>query len=89
MQVEKFYCKVVDDLETELAGLDPTVPMRSVLEDQDEREADASPEGYNTPWVMRGMHGIHSGRDESFAAPLRRWVSSSEFHVESVAICAV
>lgn len=53
-QVENFYTKVVDDLESELTNLDPTVPIRSVLEEHDEQQAEASAADYNTPWVMRG-----------------------------------
>ena len=53
-QVENFYTKVVNDLEGELTNLDPTVPIRSVLEEHDEQKADASAEDYNTPWVMKG-----------------------------------
>lgn len=55
--MEKFYTKVVDDLEGELTNLDPTVPIRSVLEEHDERKADASAEDYNIPWVMKGVDG--------------------------------
>lgn len=68
LQVERFYCKVVDDLETELANMDPTVPMRAILRSPDEQEADASAEDYNTPWVMEGMRR-YPQRDELLLPP--------------------
>lgn len=54
--MENFYTKVVDDLESELTNLDPTVLIRSILEEQDEQHAAASAADYNTPWVMRGVN---------------------------------
>lgn len=50
-QVEKFYTKLTDDLESELTNLDPTVPIRSVIEEQ---QSGISAANYNSPWVMRG-----------------------------------
>jgi len=93
--VENFYCKVVGDLETELANLDPTVPMRSVLGGNDEQEGDPTAEDDKTPWVMRGMwarHGIHN-RDELFFPPstaASAVVSKYyEYASETVATCVV
>eukprot|EP00752_Nemacystus_decipiens_P005274 g4784.t1 len=69
-KVENFYTKVVDDLESELTNLDPTVPIRSVLEEHDEQRADASAEDYNPPWVMKAKPKLDKKREDSLKRAL-------------------
>lgn len=56
-QVEGFFTKAVQDLGNKLAALDPTVPIRSIINERAEH-AETTFDSHGSvgpePWVMRG-----------------------------------
>lgn len=57
IQVERFFRKAVRDLGNKLAALDPTVPIRSIINDNVEQAGttfDSHRSDESEPWVMRG-----------------------------------
>ncbi|CAM9832553.1 unnamed protein product [Pylaiella littoralis] len=71
-KVEKFYTKVVDDLEGELTNLDPTVQIRpaAIEGDDDEYSAHGSVEGYSAPWVMKAKPQLDRKSEDSLRRAL-------------------
>lgn len=51
--MERFYLKLVNDLEGELTDLDPTVPIQAALESHYDHHADPTATGAKSPWVMK------------------------------------
>ncbi|CAN0054746.1 unnamed protein product, partial [Ectocarpus sp. 6 AP-2014] len=68
--VERFYLKVVNDLEGELTDLDPTVPIQAALESHNERHADPTAAGDKSPWVMKSKPKLDKKREDSLKRAL-------------------
>ncbi|CAM9811665.1 unnamed protein product, partial [Ectocarpus sp. 8 AP-2014] len=68
--VERFYLKVVNDLEGELTDLDPTVPIQAALESHSDRHADPTAAGDKSPWVMKSKPKLDKKREDSLKRAL-------------------
>lgn len=78
-QVERFFVREVEDLQTELANLDPTVPIERILGDDQDRAAAvaeltataADAGGGDRKFVGGGLEEEH---DDVSGRPTEQWV---------------